>query len=290
MAKTWALALHGGAGPSFKDNYEAEEAHFRELLKRGGAALEAGANAIDVACEMVEALEDCGFHIAGRGASPNRNGEWELDASIMDGANRTAGAVAALRGYKSPIRTARAVMDHSPHVMLVGKGASAFAAERGLKAIKDPKKFFTPAVDRPYVEGELQHGTVGAVVCDDDGQLAAATSTGGLLNKTPGRVGDTPILGAGTWADERVAVSCTGQGEYFMRAGVASDVTARIRYGKIPLKEAVEGALQDMAYLGGEGGLIAVDCLGKVSMSFNSQIMKRGSLNARGELFVATGK
>ena len=284
----WALALHGGAGPLSKKSYTDEEAHMADLLREGGKRLESGEAAMDVAVAMVEALEDSGYHIAGKGASPNRNGQYELDAAVMNGSNRKAGAVAALCGYRSPVRVAEAVMNETPHVMLVGEGAASFAKAQKMKRVKHPEKYYKPSVKVPMSDGELQHGTVGAVVLDNEGRLAAATSTGGLLNKTPGRVGDSPILGAGTWADERVAVSCTGQGEFFMRTATAADVSARLRYGRMKLTNATKGALDDMAYLGGEGGMIAIDCLGRVSMAFNTEGMKRGSLSAGGEPVVAT--
>jgi L-asparaginase / beta-aspartyl-peptidase len=288
MSETWALALHGGAGPVGGKDYSESEAHMRGLLERGRAMLSAGRSAVDVAQEMVRELEACGFHVAGKGASPARNGQWELDAAIMDGPSRNAGAVAALRGFRSPVDAARKVMEESPHVLLVGKGAGAFARKHDLARVWNPKAYYTPAVTKPVKEGELVHGTVGAVALDRSGSLAAATSTGGLLNKTPGRVGDSPIIGAGTWADERVAVSCTGQGEYFLRAAVAADVSARIRYGQLGLKDAAEGALADMRRLGGEGGLIAVDVMGHVALPYNSEGMKRACVTSAGRFEVAT--
>lgn len=288
MPKPWALVLHGGAGPLREVSYASAEAHMRGVLGEGRDRLAAGAAALDVVQDLVRALEASGFHVAGRGASANRAGQWELDAAIMDGSSRRAGAVAALRGFKSPVDAARLVMERTPHVLLVGKGAGALARHHGLERVWNPKSYYTPAVSRMTAEGELAHGTVGAVALDTEGRLAAATSTGGLLNKTPGRVGDTPIIGAGTWADERVAVSCTGQGEYFLRAAVAADVSARVRYGRQSLKEAAEGALADMKILGGDGGLIAVDVLGHVATPFTSQGMKRAVANWQGRFEVAT--
>jgi L-asparaginase/beta-aspartyl-peptidase (threonine type) len=288
MGKPWALALHGGAGPLREADYGAAEAHMRGVLEDGRKRLSAGQSALDVVQALVGALEACGYHIAGRGASPNRNGQYELDAAIMDGETRRAGAVAALRGFRSPIEAARVVMEHTPHVLVVGKGAGAIARAHGLERVWNPKNYYTPVISRPVGDGELAHGTVGAVALDTSGRLAAATSTGGLLNKTPGRVGDTPIIGAGTWADERVAVSCTGQGEYFMRAAVAADISARVRYGRQSLKEATDGALSDMKILGGDGGLIAVDVLGQVAMPFTSEGMKRAVADWQGRFEVLT--
>jgi L-asparaginase / beta-aspartyl-peptidase len=284
----WSLVLHGGAGPIRGRTYDAEEAHMADLLKRGAAMLDAGACALDVVAAMVSELEDSGHHVAGRGASPNKDGLFELDAAIMDGTNRKAGCVGALVGFRSPITVARAVMEASPHVLLVGSGAAAFAQQAGCEAIEDPATYYKPAVTTPAVSGDLAHGTVGAVARDIAGRLAAATSTGGLLNKTPGRVGDTPIIGAGTWADERVAISCTGQGEYFLRAAVAADVSARVRYGKQKLAAACEGALSDMASLGGDGGLIAVDAMGNIATPYVSEGMKRGIATQAGRFEVTT--
>jgi L-asparaginase / beta-aspartyl-peptidase len=284
----WSLVLHGGAGPTRGRTYDEEEAHMAELLKRGSEMLDGGATALDVVTAMVAELEACGMHVAGKGSSPNRDGVYELDAAIMDGTQRRAGGVAGLVGYISPIAVARAVMETSPHVLLVGSGAAAFAAQAGCETVSDPARYYRPSITRPVEPDELAHGTVGAVARDIAGRLAAATSTGGLLNKTPGRVGDAPIIGAGTWADERVAVSCTGQGEYFMRAAVAADVSARVRYGKQTLAAACAGAIADMESLGGDGGLIAVDAMGNVAAPYNSEGMKRGIATQAGRFEVTT--
>jgi len=287
MSKEWTLALHGGAGP-IRDNYTEAEAHMAQTLKTGAASLAAGAAAIDVVQAMVRALEESGFHIAGRGACPNAEGRWELDAAIMDGPTRNAGAVAALRGFRSPVHAARAVMDKSVHVLLVGKGAASFADAQGLQRVWNPKAYYKPSVTRRVREGELAHGTVGAVARDSAGRLAAATSTGGLLGKQPGRVGDSPLLGSGTWADERVAVSCTGQGEYFIRANAAADVSARVRHGRQSLRDAAAGVIDDVGLLGGDGGLISVDVLGTVETPFNAEGMKRGIATSAGRFEVST--
>jgi L-asparaginase / beta-aspartyl-peptidase len=284
----WSLALHGGAGPTRGRTYEAEEAHMAEVLKRGADMLDGGATALDVVTAMVAELEECGFHVAGKGASPNTDGDYELDAAIMDGAQRRAGGVAALVGYRSPIAVARAVMETTPHVLLVGNGAADFAKRTGCEAVADPASYYTPAITRVVEPGELAHGTVGAVARDIAGRLAAATSTGGLLGKMPGRVGDAPLIGSGTWADERVAVSCTGQGEYFIRAAVAADISARVRYGGQTLASACAGALADMETQGGDGGLIAVDAMGNITTPYVSEGMKRAIATQAGRFEVAT--
>lgn len=284
----WALALHGGAGPLRNASYAREETHLAELLRQGGQALAGGEAGLEVAVRLVAALEACGHHIAGKGAAANSQGEYELDAALMDGSTRKAGAVAGLRGFVSPIEVARAVMEHTPHVLLIGGGAEAFAAEQGCARVEDPASYYQPIITRPVIPGELAHGTVGAVVRDSFGHLAVATSTGGLLNKMPGRVGDTPIIGAGLWADRRVAVCCTGQGELFLRANVAADVSARMAYGGQSVHAAAAGALADMAALGGDGGLIAVDAAGEITMPFVSQGMKRGCITQSGRFEVKT--
>ena len=158
--------------------------------------------------------------------------------------------------------------------------------KHGLERIYNPSRYYKPVIDTPMADGELQHGTVGAVALDDQGGLASATSTGGLLNKQPGRIGDTPLIGAGTWADERVAVSCTGQGEFFIRAAAGADLSARIRYGRSDLKTAAACVMEDISLLGGQGGLISIDRLGRFAMPFNTRTMKRGVASYRGDFEV----
>lgn len=286
MTSKTAFVLHGGAGVLAQRGYDRELAHMEELAEIARRSLQEGAAALDVVCAAVRAMETSGLYVAGKGASPNRAGRYELDASLMDGSRREAGAVAALEGYVSPIDAARAVMEHTPHVLLAGSGAARFCSDHHLEPVLDAPSYYTPAAAPD--NRAIPTGTVGAVALDGAGHLAAATSTGGTLNKVWGRVGDTPIIGSGTWADERCAVSCTGQGEYFMRANAAADVSSRVRYGGHDLDASVYGALNDVATLGGEGGIIAVDASGAVSARFNSPGMKRAIVHSNGRIDVGT--
>ena len=288
MAGKWALVLHGGAGPIFGQDYAAQEKHLAGLLKEGGQRLASGDAALDVVEAMVAAMEDSGLYLAGRGAAPNLNGDYELDAAIMDGRTRNAGAVGALQGVLSPIAAARMVMERTPNVLIVGEGARRLADAAGLATVDDPEAYYKPIDERTRQVGAPEMGTVGAVALDQYVDMSAATSTAGIMNKTPGRLGDTPVIGAGTWADERCAISCTGLGEYFIRANAAADVSARIRYGGARLEPAVQGALDDVKRLGGEGGMIAVSASGEMSALFNSGGMKRGMTDSSGRFEVAT--
>ncbi len=279
------LVLHGGAGALPDRDYGRELAHMRGLIEAGRDRLAAGAVALDVVVETIAALEASGLYVAGRGASPNLAGIYELDASLMDGAARRAGAVAALVGFASPIRAARAVMEATPHVLLAGVGAAAFAADQGLEAIDDPGAWFTPSWRDTEISatGALV-GTVGCLARDESGALAAGTSTGGTFGKLPGRVGDSPIPGAGVWADDTVAVSCTGHGEMFIRAAVAAQIAHRMRFGGEALEPAAQAALDEVRALGGDGGLIALSAQGQIAMPFNSKGMKRACLDAGGAI------
>jgi len=287
MTSIFALALHGGAGVSPGRDYSEAEAHLAHLAATGRTKLAEGLSALDLVEWAVTELEASGLYVAGRGASPNRAGIVEFDASIMDGALHKAGAVCAIRDVKSPIGAARAVMEQTPHILLAGDGATAFAREKGLPAIGDPAAWFRMpvGVEQADIDAEaesLSHGTVGAVALDLQGRLAAATSTGGLFGKRPGRVGDTPLPGIGTWADSNVALSCTGIGEMFILSGGAGDVAARMRYGSESLASATAAMIARVGELGGDGGVIAIDRFGNHSFAFNSGGMKRAFAGSSG--------
>lgn len=296
------LALHGGAGdPAPGASADAAEAHaaLHAIAAQGQRALLAGAAAVDAVELVVALLEDCPLFNAGIGAVLNADGDPELDAAIMDGTTRAGGAVTGVMRTRSPVRLARAVMERSPHVLFTGPGAEAFGREVGLPEV-DPAFFVIPerqqqlALARARGVIVLDHdsafGTVGAVARDARGHLAAATSTGGLTNKRPGRVGDSPILGAGTYADDRsVAVSCTGTGECFIKAAAGFQIHARLQYAGAALDDACAAALADVASLGGRGGLIAVDRDGRLALPFNAHLMYRAWVGADGRIQTGVG-
>ena len=278
------IAIHGGAGVMRRDKPGDQQ---RAVLERALEAAYEQNTALDAVTAAVVVLEDSPLFNAGRGACFNADGEIEMDASIMDGKGLRAGAVAAVKRIRNPVLAARAVMEKTRHVLLAGDGAERFARARGL-ALEKPSYFATEkrlsALKRNL---KNYHGTVGAVALDQDGNLAAATSTGGYTGKLPGRIGDSPLIGAGNYADNRAcAVSGTGLGEAFIRAAVAYDVAARMVYRKDSLEKAAAAALAHVARLGGDGGLIAVDRRGNVAMPFNSEGMYRASVDRRGKTSV----
>lgn len=285
---TYAFSLHGGAGPRPGRDYTQAEAHMRELSTEAQKRLESGDTALNVVEYAVAQMELSGLYVAGRGSAPSSAGHVELDASIMNGIDRAAGAVASIRDVKVPISVARRVMEKTPHVMLAGKGANEFAEDQGFEIVADPASYYVlpVGVEEDEVD-DMFHGTVGAVALDQDGHLAAATSTGGIFGKMHGRVGDTPIIGAGTWADKDVAVSCTGTGEYFIRTASAVSVAQHFKAGH-SLEAAVDAVLGDVKSLGGDGGIIAVSANGEIAMRYNSDGMKRAAVSSSSPLQVAT--
>ena len=278
--KRWALALHGGAGPVPGRDYSETEKHLGELAAVCRERLEAGQSSLDIVEFAVCEMETSGLYVAGRGSAQNSAGYVELDASIMSGPTRAAGAVAALQDVVNPVSVARGVMDKTPHLLLAGTGALAFAKRSGYELVEDPASWYRlPIGVMPEEFTGRAHGTVGAVALDTTGALAAATSTGGTFGKLEGRVGDTPLVGSGTWADDDVAISCTGVGERIIRAGGAVSVAMRCRAG-MPLEAAVDELLDEISRLGGDAGVIAVTSRGEIAMRYNSDGMKRASVSA----------
>lgn len=287
-SKNFAFALHGGAGARTGRDYSVAEFHMRELTENARDRLASGARALDVVEFAVAEMETSGLYVAGRGSAPNSAGHVELDASIMDGPVSAAGAVASIRDVVNPVSVARRVMEATPHVMLAGSGALEFARAQGFEEVENPRKYYTLPIGVTEDEvDEHAHGTVGAVALDSNGELAAATSTGGTFGKLHGRVGDTPVIGAGTWADSEVAVSCTGIGEYFIRTGAALAVAYKVKAGE-SLSQAIDEVLADIKYLGGDGGIIAANSAGDIEMIYNTEGMKRASIDCGDNLFVAT--
>jgi L-asparaginase / beta-aspartyl-peptidase len=295
----FALAVHGGAGTISRDEASLSGAAsyhdgLRRALAAGRDVLAAGGGAVDAVTEAVAALEDNPLFNAGRGSVFTRAGTQEMDACVMDGTDRRAGAVAGVFGPRNPVRAARAVMDRSCHVLLIGEGALAFCRENGV-AFCDPDYFHTEArwrelqraLEHPGRE-PLQYGTVGAVARDCRGNLSAATSTGGMTGKAPGRVGDTPIIGAGTYADNATcAVSATGHGEFFIRHVAAFAIAARLRHGGQSLDQAARAVIDELAAAGGSGGVVAVDHAGALALPFNTAGMYRGYVRDGGAIHTA---
>lgn len=300
----YAIAIHGGAGavPRATLSSEREQryrAGLEAALDGGYVVLERGGSSLDAVTAAVRILEDDPCFNAGRGAALTRDGAAELDAAIMDGRQQRAGAVASVRHVKNPVELARRVMEKSRHVLLVGGGAEEFALEEGFALV--PNLYFRTPERQSQLEHEQRgervsdlvpppaHGTVGAVARDRDGNLAAATSTGGMTNKRPGRVGDSPIIGAGTYAKNGVcAVSATGHGEYFIRAVAAHHVCAAVEYRGLTLELAMRELLHGiLSGLGGDGGLIGVDRDGHIVMDFSTEGMYRGARDSSGRSEIA---
>ena len=311
-----AIVIHGGAGTILKANMDDEtEAAYRakleEALRAGHAVLTAGGPALDAVIAAIQVMEESELFNAGKGAVFTSEGTNELDASIMDGATRNSGAVAGVKRVKSPIALARVVMEKSPHVMMAGAGAETYAEENGLEKV-DNSYFYTERryralqralereaesttsvpfdrsipMDLPLSPNGDKLGTVGAVALDANGNIAAGTSTGGMNNKKFGRIGDAPIIGAGTYADNNTAgISATGHGEYFIRGVVAHDIASRIDYLGEDLVTAADAVIMDkLTELGGTGGIVALDRTGAIAMPFNTEGMYRGYIDVDGNL------
>jgi L-asparaginase / beta-aspartyl-peptidase len=295
----FALAVHGGAGTIPRDETSrSRTASYHDGLRRaltaGRDILAAGGSALDAVTEAVAALEDDPLFNAGRGSVFTSAGTQEMDACVMDGIDRRAGAVAGVFGPRNPVRAARAVMERSRHVLLIGDGALAFCRENGV-AFCEPFYFHTEArrrelrhaLEHPGREPP-QYGTVGAVARDRRGNLAAATSTGGMTGKVPGRVGDTPIIGAGTYADNAsCAVSATGHGEFFIRHVAAFAIDARLRHAGQPLDQAAQAVIDELAAAGGSGGVVAVGRDGALALPFSTAGMYRGFVREGGAIHTA---
>ena len=287
----YSLVLHGGAGAKLGEDYTVVEKHLTDITTHGEQMLKDGASALDVVEKMVNEMEASGMYVAGRGSSPNQVGQVELDASIMEGHTKNAGSVAAIKDAVHPISVAKAVLQKSPCVMMAGTGADNFAKAHGHEFVSDPSTYYKLPVG-VYAEDlkgeDIMHGTVGAVAMDTEGHLAAATSTGGILGKPEGRIGDTPIIGVGTWADEDIAISCTGAGEFFIRAGGALSVVNGYKLAGDTLDQALWRLLDEIKRLGGNGGLIAITKDGKIATAYNSDGMKRASVSNAEDLVATT--
>ncbi len=287
----YALVIHGGAGNVTPERIPPEkEAEYRAVLQQalnlGSEWLKNDSPSVAVVEAVIQLMENSPLFNAGKGAVFNAEGKIEHDASIMDGNQMKAGAVASVNTIKNPISAARLVMEKSPHVMMVREGAIQFARENGLEIV-DSSYFFTQERynDLLRLQGKIEkYGTVGCVALDKKGNIAAGTSTGGMSNKKYGRIGDAPIIGAGTYASNATCgVSCTGHGEFFIRYNVAADVSARMKYGNQSLQKASEDIINELFQKEGMGGLIALDKLGNISMPFNTDGMFRGYTKANGE-------
>ncbi|QNK63640.1 isoaspartyl peptidase/L-asparaginase [Pedobacter sp. PAMC26386] len=312
----YVMVIHGGAGTITRKNMSAEKeaayiAALTKALQTGYNVLKAGKTSLDAVEATIHIMEDSPLFNAGKGAVFTHDGKNEMDAAIMDGKTLMAGAVAGVTTIKNPISAARAVMEKSEHVMMVGPGAELFAKQAGIEIVS-PKYFYTKerwdglqqAIKEDATKAVLDHGnkktmklgtinhdykfgTVGAVALDHAGNLAAGTSTGGMTNKKYGRIGDSPIIGAGTYANNLTAgISCTGWGEFYIRNVVAHDISAMMEYKNMPVAEAAKAVLDKVGKMGGDGGLIALDAKGNITMPFNTEGMYRGTVTENGKIEV----
>ncbi|WP_200890688.1 isoaspartyl peptidase/L-asparaginase family protein [Pedobacter lusitanus] len=312
----YIMVIHGGAGTITRKNMSAEKeaayvAALTKALQTGYDVLKSGKTSLDAVEATIHIMEDSPLFNAGKGAVFTHDGKNEMDAAVMDGKTLMAGAVAGVTTIKNPISAARAVMEKSEHVMMVGRGAELFAKQAGIEIV-NPKYFYTKerwdglqrAIKEDSTKSVLDHGnkksmklgtvnhdykfgTVGAVALDKSGNLAAGTSTGGMTNKKYGRVGDSPIIGAGTYANNATAgISCTGWGEFYIRNVVAHDISAMMEYKKLSVDEAAKAVLDKVGKMGGDGGLIALDAKGNVTMPFNTEGMYRGTVTEAGKIEV----
>ena len=298
----WTLAIHGGAGTIERSRITPEQdkeirAALDRALEAGSAVLKQGGTSLDAVEAAIMVLENDPHFNAGKGAVFTWEGNHTLDASIMEGAGRKAGAVAGSTTTKNPVRLARAVMERSPHVLLSGAGADEFSKEQGLEQV--PNSYFdTPDRKRQleemktkklsWYDVDRKYGTVGAVAVDQHGHVAAATSTGGMTGKRWGRIGDSPIIGAGTYADDRAcAISATGSGEYFIRLGIAHEICARMRFKRESAQKAADHVIKELGAIGGDGGVIVAAPDGSSAFSFNTPGMYRGRVTSKGVREVA---
>jgi beta-aspartyl-peptidase (threonine type) len=297
MDSRWSIAIHGGAGTILRENLSDDkrreyEAGLGAALDAGGKLLAQGGDALDAVAAAVVLLENDALFNAGRGATFTFEGKIELDAAIMDGRERSAGAVAGVTTVRNPVLLARAVMEQSPHVLLAGAGAETFAREHGFEPV-DPVWFETPERRRQldefrqrkggWFDSSVKYGTVGAVARDVHGHVAAATSTGGLTGKRWGRIGDSPLIGAGTYADDRAcAVSATGAGEFFIRVGAAKAIAERMRLLGEGVQAAAEAVVAEIGALGGDGGVIVAGADGNTAFALNTAGMYRARADGEG--------
>jgi beta-aspartyl-peptidase (threonine type) len=302
--QNYAIVIHGGAGVMSEEKMTKEQqseykAKLNEALEIGNKMLNEGAEAIDVVVSVINVLEDSPLFNAGKGAVFTNDEKVELDASIMEGKTLNAGAVAGVRDIKNPINAAREVMLHSEHVFLSGEGASEFAKKQGLKIVPN-KYFYTKSRHESLIQLKKQErervqkdnmGTVGCAVLDTHGNICAGTSTGGMTNKKYGRIGDAPVIGAGTYANNKTcAVSCTGHGEYYIRLGFARDISALMEYENLSVADACREEIRKLSELNGTGGVIAIDANGNIAMEFNTSGMFRGYIKSTGEKEIAIFK